>query len=200
MAASEGRFYPARFVAHWAGRQTEELEGLLEGARSERVVRGEGLPLALGIVANYRMALEHVAQEVARLACPFAHPERVSFPVAEDPVGFRSMMLFRFPGLRPGFPKAWSAIREVQPYRPGNDGWLLYLHRLWNRSLALELGPESLRDEAGPALDLVYLRDRRVVDLLRRAGPAELELIDALDVALRSVRPPPWNVDRRDRR
>lgn len=204
------RFYPARFVLAWANHETAELRELADRGFEGREVQGRALQSATGAIANYRIALEHIAHEVARGACPDSQPERVSFPVAIDAFAFRSMMVTRFPGLRVSHPKIWSIFRGAQGFAAGGDPWLLELHGLWNRSIPITVrnarGAEPPRGRAGAApsgaseLWLAYRGGRPVLDLLERIGPLELQIIDRLEVAMAGLEPPEFPVDRRHRR
>ena len=203
--------YPARFVLQWAVKETERLSEAVATAPPALELEGRLVPIAHGIIGNLRMALEHVAHEAARSACPDARPERVSFPVAVDGWAFRSMMDTRFPGLRVNHPALWGCFRDVQSYRPGNSRWLTSLHGLWNRTIPISVRRESPggvpagRAGAPPSEEigaptLCYGRGRPLLDLLVEAGIAERDVIGRVEGIVESLEPPTWVVDRRYRR
>lgn len=211
MPSNDPRLFPGRFVLEWAIRETEELGELLRSRPDPDRLRLLATPVALGAITNYRMALEHVAQDVARAACPDARPERVSFPVAIDPYAFRSMMVTRFPGLRVNQPSLYGLFRTAQGYRPGSDRWLPVLHGLWNRTIPIEVRSEGgagdgrasggPAEAAGEATDTLFAGELEPLeDLLRRIGARETDLVDRFDEALRRMPVDPERGDRRPKR
>lgn len=208
-ARHENRFYPARFVLQWATREAEELAEWLDTSPPESEVRRRAVLTAAGVLSNYRIALEHVAFEVARAACPDASPERVSFPVAQDAYAFRSMMVTRFPALRMNHPKVWNVFRDAQSFRPGAGDWLPMLHGLWNRTVPIEVafhGTEPVATGRPPATVrvgrayLAYAGQRPLLELLPEIDRNARRLIGRFESTL----PPEdeWMAarDRRDRR
>lgn len=199
MSGRPDSLFEARFICQSAKRQAAALTQV--GRNAENIERFEGaaLPLAYCAVANYRMALEYVAQAIARACCPTSDPQDVNFPIAKSEESWKSIMGRRFPGLRASNPGLWDLLHGYQPFTPSGLNWIATLHALWNHSkhiglnpagtgtstLAVTIGRTGTADDVLHSYWLVYDETRPLHEYLNAIGPLIEQVISEVEGRLR---------------